>query len=123
MSDSPILSGADILGANDITEKLLPVDVPEWGGTVLIRKLPCTDRDAFILKAKDKDVKPTATLAWLLTRALVDKDGVLLFGTADAAKLASKSGEVVERVGSQVIKHNKLTGEEDAKAVGEPDAA
>ena len=102
MSDSKLLSRADILGiADDIqTER---VDVPEWGGSVLVRGLTGTERDEFEAgivgeKKSEKRFNYRNFRARLVVLAMVDEEGNQLFGPADVRQLGERSALALDRV-------------------------
>lgn len=95
-----------ILGVSDLqTEK---VDVPEWGGEVIVRGLTGEERDAF--EASRRQVRnagtPKAevvlvldnTRASLLVKCLIDEHGERLFTDRDAPALGQKNGAVLDRL-------------------------
>lgn len=116
------LTADDIFKADDLAADALKVDVPEWGGAVLLRRLTCDDKDKFYAKSREKDVKPISLFAWVLTRSIVGDDGNLIFVPTDAAKLAQKSALVVERLFDHVQKINGMTPEAHDEKLGEPAA-
>lgn len=88
------LSASDILSANDV--KVQAVEVPEWGGTVYVKTLRGTDRDAFeesLSKEKDKPFR-----CRFLVMTLCDDKGNLLFKPDQIAALGEKSSLVLNRV-------------------------
>ena len=104
-----VLSGADILSAKDITTQ--EVEVPEWGGTVIVRSLTGRERDQYeksVMKMKKTGRKgrgPTimepdlqGARARLVSLACVDKDGELLFSDKDVGALAEKSAKALNQV-------------------------
>ena len=101
MMTSRILSRADILGiANDIqTEE---VQVPEWGGAVLIRGLTGAERDAFeatiIGEKADKKYNFINFRSRLVAMAAVDSEGRQLFRPSDVADLGRHSAVALQRV-------------------------
>jgi len=95
------LSRKGILEADDLPSR--EVEVPEWGGTVLVRGLTGAQRDAFDLKFLNWKEKDQSTLenirATLVAWCIVDSDGKRLFNdTSDVKRLASKSALALERV-------------------------
>jgi hypothetical protein len=80
------------------------VDVPEWGGSVLVRTMTGFDRDAFessmMTVASDGSRKPDMTnlRAKLVALTLVDEANSRLFDVADIPRLALKSAAALERV-------------------------
>ena len=96
------LSKEDILKAEDLgTEE---VDVPEWGGSVLVRGMTGRERDAFEVSLMQtrpdgkRVMDPRNVRAKVVARCVVDDDGKLLFSDADVAALGDKSGAAVDRV-------------------------
>ena len=87
-----------ILAAQDIKTEC--VEVPEWGGAVLLRALTAGERDAFdeAVTAARQAKAPTLVRARLVALAAVDANGVRLFTDADAAALDAKSGAVLDRL-------------------------
>lgn len=79
---------------------IVEVDVPEWGGTVLIRPLSL---DAF-LRLREASTGPGGETderrltAELLAAALVGEDGEPLCTVEQAAELSSKSATALGRV-------------------------
>jgi hypothetical protein len=95
------LSRKQILQADDIQQQL--VDVPEWGGQVLVRGLTGAERDRFeagVLERKGKhyNVNMANIRAKLVAATCIDGDGQLLFGDDDVPLLAEKSGLALQRV-------------------------
>lgn len=91
---SKYLSRDDILAAP--SRQYRDVDVPGWGGTVRVRSLTGTERDAFesslTVTRGGKQKSNTANFrARLVSLCLVDEDDKLLFSQADIAALGSKS--------------------------------
>lgn len=96
-----LLNRAAILAAQDIATE--EVEVPEWGGSVLVRGLTGRERDAYeatIISQRGTDMKMNLVnaRAKLVSRAIVDADGKPLFGDEDVALLANKSAAAIERV-------------------------
>jgi hypothetical protein len=112
-----------ILGATDIeTEE---VDVPQWGGTVLVRGLSGTDRDDYEaslvdLRAGRKHARPDLknTRAKLVVRCIVDENGNKLFSERDIALLGRKSAAALDRVYEVAARLSGLGGEAEDDAEG-----
>ena len=96
------LSRDDILKAADNEPE--EVDVPEWGGSVLVRGMTGRERDAFEVSLMQpgrggrKVLDPANVRAKLVARCVVDDDGGRLFTDADVAELGGKSAAAVDRV-------------------------
>lgn len=106
----PYLGREDILEADDIEKR--EVEVPEWGGTVIVRGLTGEERDDF--EAEFAEYDPDSSLievegerqkinlknarARLVARCVVDEDGGRVFSDDDVRRLAKKSGKALDRV-------------------------
>lgn len=96
-----ILTRDEILNAPDIkTEK---VEVPEWGGEVLVRALSGAERDRFeasIISAHGKKTRRDLRniRAKLVALCVVDEQGRKLFSEADIEALGKKNAAALDRV-------------------------
>ena len=109
------LTRDDILNANDLQRE--PVPVPEWGGTVLVRALSGTERDAFeagIVHPNGR--RMTYTLdklrARLVALSIVDEAGVRLFSDKDVVVLGRKSAAALDRVYNVAQRLSGLSAED-----------
>lgn len=100
---SDILTRDEILAADDIQSEV--VEVPEWGGSVIVRGLTGTERDAFertIISNVDGKGPAKSDLrnfrAKLATWSMVNEDGKRLFNQADVIELGQKSAAALQRV-------------------------
>lgn len=100
-----ILSKSEILAAVDLPTET--VDVPEWGGEVLVRGLTAAERDAFeqsvvTLNGSGKAASTKMNLsnirAKLCSLTIVDEDGERLFSDAEVDVLGRKSAQALQRV-------------------------
>lgn len=108
------LNREDILKADDVQTR--DVDVPEWGGTVLVRGLSGYDRDAYqasMLAFRKIGQDPSPELgnmtAKLVSRAIVDENGVPLFNEFDVIQLGQKSSVALDRVSNVAAELSGLT--------------
>lgn len=90
-----------ILSANDILRE--EVEVPEWGGAVLVQGLTGKERDqleASMIQGKGKkaQVNLENLRAKLVARTIVDETGTRVFEDADIPALAKKSAAALNRV-------------------------
>jgi len=114
-----ILTKDQILEVDDL--KSVSVEVPEWGGTVLVRSMNGSDRDAFdsSLYITNADGSRTAEMSNLRSKlvalTMVDEANVRLFEVADIPRLALKSAAALERVFEAAQRINGI----GAKAEGE----
>lgn len=94
-----MLTRDSILSAADLpTEE---VKTPEWGGSVHVRTMSGTERDAFeqsIIDAKKGATSLANVRAKLAVRVICDADGNRLFTDTDADALGRKSGKALDRV-------------------------
>lgn len=110
------LTKAQILAAQDI--KTEPVEVPEWGGEVLVRGLSGAERDGFedrIIKREGKQSRVVLkdVRAKLVAICMVDGQGERMFSDAEVADLTKKSAAALQRVFEVA---QRLSGLTDADA-------
>lgn len=101
-----VLSKSEILAAQDL--KTTTVEVPEWGGAVLVRSLSGDERDAWEIEnarrrdrlgaAADKYSNLDGIRARLAALCLCDESGARLFTPAEVTELGRKSGAALDRV-------------------------
>lgn len=96
-----ILSREEILSADD--RKLEEVEVPEWGGSVMVRTLSGKERDEYesgTIKIKNgKQEQDFENFrARLVALCIVDEKGVRLFNSKDVTTLGNKSAAALQRV-------------------------
>lgn len=96
-----LLTRDAILAAQDIqTEE---VQVPEWRGSVMVRGMTGTERDAFeasVLtgKGRNRDVNLKNFRARLIVKSVVNGKGERMFTRADIDALGQKSAAAIARV-------------------------
>lgn len=116
-----ILSKEQILAASDL--KTASVDVPEWGGEVMVRMMSGTDRDeweaSLVTVAEDGTRKPNMTnlRVKLVALTLVGEDGQRMFSVDEIGHLAGKSAAALNRVFEAAQKLNGLGANAEADAV------
>lgn len=104
-----ILSAADILGADDV--KTTTVEVPEWGGSVIVREMTGTDRDAFEGFLVSRDVKDELSFrALLVACSAIDENGKRLFTVDQVNHLGRKNARALDRVFAAANELSKVTG-------------
>ena len=102
-----------ILNHDDIKYEV--VDVPEWGGSVMIKTMTGTERDAFEaslveLKQGGRNIKIDNIRAKLVAKTVVDPDTKqLLFSVADIETLGRKSAAALDRTFSVSQRLSKIT--------------
>jgi len=97
----PVLNREDILAADDIVTEA--VEVPEWGGTVLVRGMSGKQRDIFdagwIKDTEDsRKVNITNFRARLCAATVVNEAGKYIFTPKDVSDLAKKSATALQKV-------------------------
>lgn len=104
-----MLSKNDILKAVD--SKTVEVEVPEWGGSVLIGTMSGFARDQFEagLLGKGGGVNSVNIRAKLAAATIVDDKGDLVFSDKDVAALGKKSSVALDRIFEASQKLNKIT--------------
>lgn len=114
-----VLDRSAILGAQDV--KTETVDVPEWGGQVIVAMMSAADRDAWeqslVPKVSGAPVDVSNIRARLCVRCLVDEKGKRIFKDEDAEALGKKSAAAVTRVAKVIQRLNAMDEQavEDAK--------
>jgi len=96
-----LLNRDAILNVNDI--KIQEVDVPEWGGKVLVKTLSGAERDSFeasIVTGVGVNAKMSTEniRAKLVVRSIVGEDGKRFFSDSDAEILSKKSAAALDRI-------------------------
>lgn len=113
-----ILTKADILGAQDLPSKT--VEVPEWGGEVLVRGLTGTERDSFEMRMaaanKSGNTEGQELRAALAARCIVNEEGVREFTDKEVGQLGKKSGAALDRIFDEIRKLSGMTKEAPKEA-------
>jgi hypothetical protein len=111
-----ILGRDDILNSEDLRSEA--VDVPEWGGSVLVRALTGAERDAYessIFTSKgglSREYDLQNIRAKLAARTIIGEDGKRLFTDADIVGLGLKSAAALDRVFTVAQRLSRLTAED-----------
>lgn len=78
------------------------VDVPEWGGSILLRSMTGKQRNDYehwaTTQSKEKVPDYRGIRERLIICCAVDENGDALFTESDLAKLAEKNSEVIDRL-------------------------
>ena len=112
------LSKEQILSASDLARET--VDVPEWGGSVIVQGLSAAQSEQLMKVAKDN---PDEFGFNLLALSLIDEQGVLLFNVNDVMSLKAKSTAVLSRLIKACNRINLFDREEAIKNSPPSDAA
>jgi len=97
-----------ILGAPLAREVL---DVPEWGGQVIVQELSGVGRDRL-----ERERGVWATRAGVAAASVIDEEGNLLFGPDDIEELAARSGNALQRILDAANRLSSVRPEAVAKA-------
>lgn len=118
------LSAEAILNADDLQREA--VEVPEWGGTVLVQGMSGTDRDRFeasmlndSMDGVSKDKALDRYRARLAAFCLVDESGKRMFRSdAEVNRLGTKSAQALTRVVEVASRLSGLTSEDVTELTG-----
>ena len=93
------------------------VEVPEWGGSVIVRAMSGAERDKweesiFDMKGKKMIRKFDNFRAKLVVKSCVDEDGNLIFTEKDLGWLGSKSAAALDKVASVAQRLSAITKED-----------
>lgn len=122
----PVLGRAQILTAIDLKQER--VDVPEWGGEVIVQELNAADVSEFMAMTMTNVDVDLGTIRdahglfdsyiWVAAHSMVDENGAPLFdGEEYLAKLARKNIAPIRRVAEVAMRLSGL--EKGAKAEAE----
>ena len=104
-----VLTREQILAAPDVV--IEEVDVPEWGGSVLLRTLTAHQAEEWIRRARDPETRQInfhGFMPALLALTIVDADGQTVFSETDVEALGEKSAEVIRRLYERASKLSSL---------------
>jgi hypothetical protein len=118
MAENKKITKADIVAFNDLKSET--IEVPEWGGSVTIRRMTGGERDAyeadiFESKGSQLQLKRENFRAKLIARCLVDDNGERMFSDGEIAALSKKSAAALDRLFAACQRLNGMTGAEQEK--------
>lgn len=106
-----LLSKADILSASDLKRE--EVEVPEWGGKVLVTSFSADAKDAIEFKLYNMTNKSGVGLrAAYVGLALVDDHGQRLFTDEEIPMLGTKFAGAIDRVFDVVSRINRISAQD-----------
>ena len=111
----PLLGKEAILGADDIrTER---VEIPEWGGEVMVRGLTGRQRDQWeqsmtVRRGKKVEQDLRDFRARLAVLCVVDETGQLVFHQGDIDALANKSGSALDKIYTAAAKLSGISDDD-----------
>ena len=101
-----VLDRDAILASDDLkTER---VNVPEWGGDVLVRVMTGRQRDNWEMLCQKAKDGVEGVMALLVIDTVCDNKGELLFTADDLEKINKRSCAVLSRIFEVALKLNKL---------------
>lgn len=108
MTNGSYLTRDQILSAEDLPTE--DVDVPEWGGHILLRVMPGIDREEFEGSVlEDRDEKSTREFRTkLVAFCAVDDKGERLFTLEHVERLGKKNGKVLDRLADICLRVNGM---------------
>ncbi len=120
-----LLSKQEILDADDLETR--EVDVPEWGGSVLVKALSGKDRDAYeasltMKKGKNYERNLHNVRAKLVARCVIYEDGSRMFTDAEVNALGAKSAAALDRVFEVCAEMSRLSEEDVEELAGKSDS-
>lgn len=105
---SKTLTKADIMAASDLIRE--EVDVPEWGGKVLVTSFSADAKDAMEFKLVELSKKSGVGMrAAYVGLALIDDLGQRLFSDDEIPMLGTKFAGAVDRVFEVVSRINRIS--------------
>lgn len=107
------LTKTDILKQTALKREV--VQIPEWGGEVIVQEMTALQRDQFeewvLKKGEAHKESPKGTRVAIVINTTVDEDGNQLFSDLDAPDLNKKPAKIIDRIASVGL---RLSGMEDA---------
>lgn len=121
---SKFLCRDDILTANDLPTADVYVD--EWGGTVRLRTLKASERDAFESSLVEKNGLPNTGMANFRARLIalcaIDENGDQLFTQADVLRLSHKGAPAIAKLYDVAVKMAGMSKADERELVKNSDA-
>lgn len=121
-----MLTREQILGMN--AEKRETVDVPEWGGPVLVRSVSAAQEEQWFNIVNDWNEKgicaPAGKRGSLVMMGCINEDGTPLFTEKDAAWIGGPrcSVDAIDRLFAAIQRLSGMTAEEAAEIEKKPDS-
>jgi len=105
---SDFLTVGKILDSGDISYE--PLEIPEWGGKVLLKSLSGEERDRVESLARRFSAgEIPGYSAEIAAMTVCDGNKKLLFADADLPRLRKKSGAILRKIFDAVDRQNLLT--------------
>jgi hypothetical protein len=119
---SKYLTRDRILAVQDFATEV--VDVPEWGGQVLVRELSASEVEkiGFDMATPDGGIdarKARGIMAQVVAWATIDEGNEPIFTKNDLRELGKKSYPAIQRIASTIMRLSGLSAEEKEEAEAE----
>ena len=91
--------------------KVIELTVPEWGGTVHLREMTASERDAFEQASLDKSgsARLVNIRARLASVSISDASGKRLFADSDIQSLGELPASALDRIFDAAMRLNKIS--------------
>jgi hypothetical protein len=109
------LTKDDILGANLLGKSLVPVEVPELGGKIYVRRMSGADRAELESQCRDPD-KIVVSQALIVICSACDEKGVRLFDMGELGLVSNLPFETLDLISSASDEINLITLGAQARA-------
>jgi hypothetical protein len=104
------LTKNDILKQKKLKTEI--VDIPEWGGSIIVQEMTAAQRDSFeawTLSQGEGNTKGMRVA--ILIHTVVDENGKQIFTDLDMPDLAKKSGVIIDKIAAVGLRLNGMTEE------------
>lgn len=108
-----LLTRDQILGAQDLKRE--QVDVPEWGGAVLVREMTAAERISFeqdVMMSGGVGQLPPDVVGRVAAWCIIDEAGRRVFTDADIEALGGKSTDAILRVFKAIMRLSAFAPED-----------
>lgn len=125
LTEVKFLTRDEIYASRDIVTEA--VEVPEWGGKVMVKALTGAERDRFEGSlvtgvGKAQKISTNDIRAKLCAWCIVDAKGTPIFTQADVATLSQKSAAALDRVYDVAARLSKISKEDVDELAGNSDS-
>lgn len=117
-----MLTKAEIQAAQDAQRET--VNVPEWGGALIVRGLTGNERDDYektimVMKKRDLQMNIKGARARLVVMTVINEDGSLMFEPGDVSWLGEKSARALNRVTDVAMMLSGITEDDIEELAGD----
>lgn len=108
VSENKVLSAEDIVAKATPKHPPLLVQVPEWGGSVYVRRLSVGDLGKYFARINELNGHPDKIRVAALSSAICDENGNRLFTESDASALVDLDAAGYDRVMLAFTTENRM---------------